>query len=321
MNFISTRNNSPAATLSQAIAAAPRTRMAAFMYRNVAGLAAPGARRRFRPTPPRNSSLPFHGDAFSGRTACRCAGKPFDFPARYLRWRQRTIMCSSCSMDLLRHSRIWRALPRRLRDPAAQAGGSSVAVVATSGDTGAAVAVRPQPPRLRVVMLYPDGRVSPRFRRVNWAASGDNIRALRVAGSSTIARPWSSARSTTQRCRRGCETELGQQRGVRAACCRRMAVVTHSAALAHKRATGETLNFVIPTGNLGNAMAAIIARALGARWAASCWRPMPTTCCPPISSPARTIPPVASVATIANAMDVGAPSNFERLRWVLPGRR
>jgi threonine synthase len=28
--------------------------------------------------------------------------------------------------------------------------------------------------------------------------------------------------------------------------------------------------------------------------------------------------PRASVATLANAMDVGAPSNFERLRWLFP---
>ena len=28
--------------------------------------------------------------------------------------------------------------------------------------------------------------------------------------------------------------------------------------------------------------------------------------------------PGASVATLANAMDVGAPSNFERLRWLYP---
>ena len=76
--------------------------------------------------------------------------------------------------------------------------------------------------------------------------------------------------------------------------------------------TGEKPGFVIPTGNLGHGFAALYARAMGAPigplllatnenrtladWAATgSYEPRP------------------SIATIANAMDVGAPSNFERL--------
>jgi threonine synthase len=56
-------------------------------------------------------------------------------------------------------------------------------VVATSGDTGAAVgAAFHRKPGFRVVILYPDGRVSPRQAH-QLGCFGDNVRALRVAGS------------------------------------------------------------------------------------------------------------------------------------------
>ncbi|MGN6521158.1 MAG: pyridoxal-phosphate dependent enzyme, partial [Dokdonella sp.] len=75
--------------------------------------------------------------------------------------------------------------------------------------------------------------------------------------------------------------------------------------------------FIVPTGNLGNAFAAILARACG----------LPIGDILLATNANRTLPdffagtdytPRASVATLANAMDVGAPSNFERLRWLYP---
>ena len=55
------------------------------------------------------------------------------------------------------------------------------------------------------------------------------------------------------------------------------------------------------------------------RSASSCWRAMPTTCCR-ATSPATTTRRRPTRATLANAMDVGAPSNFERLRYWHDGR-
>jgi threonine synthase len=76
--------------------------------------------------------------------------------------------------------------------------------------------------------------------------------------------------------------------------------------------TGQKPGFVIPTGNLGHGFAAVYARAMGApigpillvtneNATLSDWYET------------GTYEPRPSVATIANAMDVGAPSNFERL--------
>jgi threonine synthase len=188
-------------------------------------------------------------------------------------------------------------------------------LVATSGDTGAAVAAAfHRRPGLRVVILYPDGRVSPRQAH-QLGCFGDNVTALRVAGNfddcQAIVKqalsdeslhacvPLSSANSIS----------LGRLLP-------QMSYYAH-AALEHWRKNGDRINFVIPTGNLGNALAAMLARACG----------IPIGEITLATNANRVVPdffagfdyqPQASIPTLANAMDVGAPSNFERLRWLYP---
>ena len=186
-------------------------------------------------------------------------------------------------------------------------------VVATSGDTGAAVgAAFAGLPGFKVAILYPDGRVSPRQAH-QLGCFGGNVRALRVDGAfddcqrmakqalSDMAlraiAPLSSANSIS----------LGRLLP-------QMAYYADSA-LRHFRATGSPLNFVVPTGNLGNAVACVLARAVG----------LPIGRIALATNANRVLPDFfagadyaaqPSVATIANAMDVGAPSNFERLSWL-----
>ena len=317
MNFISTRNNSPAATLSQAIAAglAPD-----------GGLYVPGTLPVSRPlelgsdladTATQLIAPFFAGDALADELLAICR-EAFDFPAPML-----PLATADDHVLELFHgptaafkdfgARFLAACLTRLRKREDR---PLTILVATSGDTGAAVAAAfHNQPGLRVVVLYPDGRVSPRQAH-QLGCFGDNITALRVAGSfddcqALVKRalndaalqarvPMSSANSIS----------LGRLLP-------QMSYYAH-AALAHKRATGETLNFVIPTGNLGNAMAAIIARALGAPLGRIVLATNANDVLPKFFSGAD-YSPVASVATIANAMDVGAPSNFERLRWLYRG--
>jgi threonine synthase len=188
-------------------------------------------------------------------------------------------------------------------------------LVATSGDTGAAVgAAFVGVPGFRVVILYPDGRVSPRQAH-QLGCFGGNVAALRVAGSFDDCQrlvkqafadaelraqiPLSSANSIS----------LGRLLP-------QMAYFAH-AALAHRQAQGTLLNFVVPTGNLGNAFACMLAHA--------CGLPIGRIALATNANLALhdffaggAYAPRASVATLANAMDVGAPSNFERLRWLYP---
>ncbi|MGH8043501.1 MAG: pyridoxal-phosphate dependent enzyme, partial [Stenotrophomonas sp.] len=87
------------------------------------------------------------------------------------------------------------------------------------------------------------------------------------------------------------------------------------AALAHHAASGELLNLVVPTGNLGNAMAAVLARAMGLPLGRIALATNANDVLPRFFH-GQAYQPTQSVATLANAMDVGAPSNFERLRWL-----
>jgi threonine synthase len=84
--------------------------------------------------------------------------------------------------------------------------------------------------------------------------------------------------------------------------------------------TGVKPGFLIPTGNLGHGFAAVYARALG----------FPVGPIVLVTNANRTLwdwhgsgryDARASVPTIANAMDVGAPSNFERLVHLPPQLR
>ena len=202
----------------------------------------------------------------------------------------------------------------RLRDPDAP---STTILVATSGDTGAAVgAAFHGRPDFRVVILYPDGRVSPRQAH-GLGCFGDNVQAFRVDGSFDDCQrmvkqaladnelrtrvPLSSANSIS----------LGRLLP-------QMAYYAHTA-LDHQARHGSThedgrLNFIVPTGNLGNALACWLARRMG----------LPIGEIVLASNANDVLPryfaggdytPQPSIATLANAMDVGAPSNFERLRW------
>lgn len=188
-------------------------------------------------------------------------------------------------------------------------------LVATSGDTGSAVgAAFHRQPGVRVEILYPDGRVSPRQAH-QLGCFGDNVRAWRVAGTfddcqALVKQAFSDAALRAQRPLASANSiSLGRllpQMGYYAA-----------AALRHQRAGGAPLNLVIPTGNLGNAFAAILARAAG----------LPLGEIVLATNANRVLPdflagghyaPGASIGTLANAMDVGNPSNAERLRWLFP---
>ena len=78
--------------------------------------------------------------------------------------------------------------------------------------------------------------------------------------------------------------------------------------------------FSVPSGNFGNLTAGLIAKRLGfpiARFIAA----TNVNDVVPAYLTSGVYSPRASVATVANAMDVGAPSNFERMRALYDERR
>ena len=188
-------------------------------------------------------------------------------------------------------------------------------LVATSGDTGGAVAAAFHRRRgIRVGVLFPKGQVSPRQQH-QLTCWGDNIRAFEVDG-------------TFDECQalvKGAFTDAGLQRRHRLTAANSInigrllpQVAYHAAASVwHWRRHGTAAGSIIPSGNLGNGMACVWARAIG----------LPVREIVLAVNANRTIPdylatgqwqPRPSVATLASAMDVGNPSNFERLRNLVP---
>lgn len=188
-------------------------------------------------------------------------------------------------------------------------------LVATSGDTGGAVAAAfHQRPGFRVVVLYPEGRVSPRQAR-HLGSFGDNVRTFRVAGSfdDCQAMVKSLLADSALRARMPLTSANSISLG------RLLPQISYYAfaSLRFFRERGQVLGFVIPTGNLGNALACVLARDMGlpiGRIVLACNanRPLPDFFAGADYAPRQGLP------TLANAMDVGAPSNFERLRWWHP---
>jgi threonine synthase len=188
-------------------------------------------------------------------------------------------------------------------------------LVATSGDTGGAVAAAFHGrPGLRVVVLYPDGRVSPRQAH-QLGCFGGNVHAFRVAGSFDDCQAMVKAAFADAALR--AEVPLSSANSISLGRLLPQMAWYACASLAHQHRHGEPARFVVPTGNLGNALAGVWARRLGLPVGAIVLATNANRGLVDVLA-GRDPPPGPSLATLANAMDVAAPSNLERLRHLAP---
>jgi threonine synthase len=190
-------------------------------------------------------------------------------------------------------------------------GTTATVVVATSGDTGGAVAAAfHRQPGTRVIVLFPDGRVSPRQQH-QLTCWGDNIISLAVRGEfddcQRMAKELFADRTLSKK------FGLCSANSINVGRLLPQAMYYVKSSLEHFAAAGQTSNYIVPTGNLGNAFACAWAKQMG----------FPIDKLVLATNANRTIPdyldtgewrPGASIATLASAMDVGNPSNMERLR-------
>lgn len=188
-------------------------------------------------------------------------------------------------------------------------------LVATSGDTGGAVAAAFHQRRgIRVGVLFPKGQVSPRQQH-QLTCWGDNIRAFEVEGSFDDCQALVKAAFTDSDLQR--RHRLSAANSINVGRLLPQAAYHAAASLWHWRKHGTAASSIVPTGNLGNGMACVWARAMG----------LPIGDVVFAVNANRTIPdflstgqwqPRPSTATLASAMDVGNPSNMERLRNLIP---
>ena len=187
-------------------------------------------------------------------------------------------------------------------------------LVATSGDTGGAVAAAfDNRPGMRVAVLFPDGRVSARQEH-QLCCWSDNVLSLKVNGAFDDCQAMVKAAMADADLSN--EIRFSSANSINIGRLLPQSTYYADASLRHYRATGNKPGFVIPTGNLGNAFACIMAREMG----------LPIGPIVLATNANKTIPdffescewlPRASLQTLASAMDVGDPSNMERLRSLL----
>jgi threonine synthase len=188
-------------------------------------------------------------------------------------------------------------------------------LVATSGDTGGAVAAAfHRRPWVRIVILYPKGLVSARQEQ-QLTCWDDNVLALRIDGTFDDCQRLvkeaflDSALRAAHRFSSANSINIGRLLP--------QMVYYAASSLEIERRTGRKASYIVPAGNLGNAFAAVWARAVG----------FPLGRIVLAHNANRTVPdflrdgewrPRPSVPTLASAMDVGNPSNMERIRALYP---
>jgi threonine synthase len=189
-------------------------------------------------------------------------------------------------------------------------------LVATSGDTGSAVAQAFWGvPHTRVVVLYPEGQVS-QVQEAQFTTLGGNVTAVAVTGTfddcQRLAKAAFADDGLRQRLRLTSANSISLGRLV--------PQMFYYAYAALQQPEGTRVMFSVPSGNFGNLAAGVMAQRMGA----------PITEFVAATTVNDSVPRYLntgvyesrrSVPTLANAMDVGAPSNFERLRWLFGGDR
>jgi threonine synthase len=183
-------------------------------------------------------------------------------------------------------------------------------LVATSGDTGGAVAAAfDARPGIRVVVLFPEGRVSKRqaHQLTCWS---DNVLSLAVQGSfddcQMLVKSAMAKKSLSEQYRFSSANSINIGRLLP------QCIYYAATSLKHWRKTGRLPGFIVPAGNLGNALACLLVREMG----------LPVGKIVLATNANRIITDYLagsewlsreSISTLASAMDVGNPSNMERL--------
>ncbi len=182
-------------------------------------------------------------------------------------------------------------------------------LVATSGDTGSAVAQGfLNMPGIRITILYPTGKVSD-IQEKQLTTLGQNITALEIDG-------------VFDDCQRlvkeaFLDAELNSAMNLSSANSINISRLIPQTfyyfwAYAQLKKTGKPLVFCVPSGNFGNLCGGLIAKKMG----------LPVEKFVAATNANDIIPkylktgaftPRPSVSTISNAMDVGNPSNYQRL--------
>lgn len=185
-----------------------------------------------------------------------------------------------------------------------------VILVATSGDTGGAVAFGfHQTPGIRVVILYPSGKVS-HLQEKQLTTLGDNVQALEIDGTFDDCQAMVKSAFLDADLQR--RLRLSSANSINIA---RLIPQSFYYFEAYKQVVRQgpgPVVFSIPSGNFGNLTAGLIAQRMGLPVHHFLAATNQNDVVPEYLA-SGTYQPRPSVPTLSNAMDVGNPSNFARM--------
>ncbi len=187
-------------------------------------------------------------------------------------------------------------------------------LVATSGDTGSAVASGFYDVKgVNVKILYPKGKVSP-YQEKQMTSLGKNIKAIEVEGTFDDCQSLVKKAFGDTALRESVLLTSANSINL-ARLLPQMVYYFYAYKQLKSKMEGKQLVISVPSGNLGNITAGIVAREMGLpikRFIAA--HNDNDTFTKYLTTGSYTAKP--SVLTFSNAMDVGNPSNFERIAYL-----
>jgi threonine synthase len=184
-------------------------------------------------------------------------------------------------------------------------------LTATSGDTGGAVANGfHKVPGIEVVVLYPYGKISP-YQEYQITGPGDNVHAIAVEGSFDDCQRLVKDAFNDEQLRSKIYMTSANSINI-GRLLPQMVYYFQAVALLRRAGHMDAPVLTVPSGNFGNITAAMLANAMG----------LPVKKFIAATNANDVVPrflvsalydPKSTIATVANAMDVGNPSNFPRM--------
>jgi threonine synthase len=247
------------------------------------------------------------GDEVSGQALSRILADALNFPLPLVALADRLYVLELFHGPTFAFKDVGARVMARLMAHVNEGDRPLTVLVATSGDTGSAVAQAFfGVPGTEVVVLFPEGKVTP-VQEAQFTTLGGNVRAIAVAG-------------TFDDCQRLAKEAFGDPAlaDVRLTSANsinigRLIPQAFYYAYVAGQLAGQRVVFSVPSGNVGNLTAGLLAWALGAPIGGFM---AATTINDTFARYLETgrYEPRPSVPTLANAMDVGNPSNVERVR-------
>jgi len=252
----------------------------------------------------------FVGKEIPSQVLIKIVTEAFDFPVPLMAVGERLHILELFHGPTLAFKDFGARFMARLMGHFVQESGKQLTViVATSGDTGSAVAQAfLGVSGIRVVILYPTGRVSGAQEK-QLTTLGQNITALEVSGSfddcqrlakQALVDPVLAAKLTLTSANSINIGRLIPQ------------IFYYFAGISQLGATETSVVFSVPSGNFGNLTGGLLAKRIGLPVAQFIAATNTNDVVPEFLRSGNMIPR-ASRHTISNAMDVGNPSNFARI--------